>query len=636
MITGQVIANLSRNIENFMKLENMMSTGRKINKPSDDPIGTISSLGYRSKLAQFEQFTKNISSAKTWLSHEDLALSDMNGLLIQAKEIAVTLANDSYDYTARQGAASEIESIFEQVLQAGNTQLDNRYIFSGHKTLQQAFRSTGVGVIYEGDDGVIKTEIENGATVGINTVGSSVLTKSFTVIGDDADLKAGIDGATLLTQLNAGDGIDLTTGTFNITDANLNTTVTVDISAAVTINDVITEINTQLAAGGITNLTASIGLEGNNISFTATDRPDVTVDTPLANVNSGAGVSLSPGTFEIHNSDHSTSVVIDISSGSNLGDVITSINSQLTAAGIANVTASLNAAGTGLQIQDTNGVPLGLSVSNLGEQNTTATELGLVGDISPTLVGTDLQPQPEFVIEESAVDETVAAGLGILGTMNYDLIGEDLDSQITGDTALSLLNNGVGFELDSIRISQGDSTVTVDLGASTLVTVQDLIDTLNATGLSITAAINSTGKGISITNDDQTMTLVVKDIEESKPARMLGIAGSPDVMGNLLVLADALRENDREVVNSVIEGLDSSLDAILNNRASAGAKMIRLESTELRLTEYNLSFTKLLSDTEDADLTKLVADLAQQENTYTAALQAAAKIIQPSLLDFLG
>ncbi|MBU1318662.1 MAG: flagellar hook-associated protein FlgL [candidate division Zixibacteria bacterium] len=635
MISDQVVRNLGQNINRFMKLENMMSTGRRINNPSDDPIGTVRDLGYRSKIAQYDQFAKNISHAKTWLSHVDLALSEMNDLLISAKEIAVSLANDSFDANAREAAANEIESIFEQILQAGNAKLDSRYLFSGQRTLQSSFRATGVGVVYEGDSGNINVEVESGARIAINLIGSSLLTKALNSLGSDADLNVGVEGNTLLSDLHGGNGIDLSTGIFNVTDENLGITVPVDVSASTDLDDVIASVNAQLAAGGITNVTAELGPEGNNLKLIATDRAEISLDTSLDNINSGTGVDLDSGVFEIHNTDHTTSVMVNVSSASTIGEVITEINSQLAAAGIANVTASLNPAGTGLQIQDANAVPLGLSISEADSVSGTAGDLGIVGDISPNLVGSDLNPRPEFSITDTGSGSTVAQDLGITGNMNYALVGTDLDPILIPDTLLSSLNNGLGFDLGEIQISQGDSTTIIDLGSSTLTTVQDVVDAINSSGLDITAAINSTSKGISITNNDDTKTLIVKDIDESKAAHQLGIAGSPDVMGSLLVLIDALREDDAEVVRSVIEGVDSGRDGLLDHRAAAGARVIRLETTELRSTEYRLNFTKLLSETEDADITKLVADLAQQESLYTAALQAASKIIQPSLLDFI-
>ena len=88
-------------------------------------------------------------------------------------------------------------------------------------------------------------------------------------------------------------------------------------------------------------------------------------------------------------------------------------------------------------------------------------------------------------------------------------------------------------------------------------------------------------------------------------------------------------------ISDLIGTLDSGLNTVLNHRASTGAKVIRMETTLSRLEDYTVNYTKLLSDVEDADITKLITDLAMAENAYQSALNAAAKIIQPSLLNFL-
>ncbi len=85
----------------------------------------------------------------------------------------------------------------------------------------------------------------------------------------------------------------------------------------------------------------------------------------------------------------------------------------------------------------------------------------------------------------------------------------------------------------------------------------------------------------------------------------------------------------------MLQNLDDGIEHLLNQRASVGARDIRLERTHSRLTDLELGFTKLLSEVEDADMTKLVTDLATYENNYQAALMARARIIQPSLLDIL-
>ena len=68
MVSNQVMFNLGRIMERFLELQNQTSTNRRINKPSDDPIGTLRDLSYRERLANIEQYQANISVGSTWLS----------------------------------------------------------------------------------------------------------------------------------------------------------------------------------------------------------------------------------------------------------------------------------------------------------------------------------------------------------------------------------------------------------------------------------------------------------------------------------------------------------------------------------------------------------------------------------------
>jgi flagellar hook-associated protein 3 FlgL len=101
------------------------------------------------------------------------------------------------------------------------------------------------------------------------------------------------------------------------------------------------------------------------------------------------------------------------------------------------------------------------------------------------------------------------------------------------------------------------------------------------------------------------------------------------------MLASALKTDDQEGTGLLIGALDKSIEHLLTSRATAGARGIRLETTAARLTNQELDFTELLSDVEDIDLPTAVTQLATYENGYQAALMAASKIIQPSLMDFL-
>jgi len=85
----------------------------------------------------------------------------------------------------------------------------------------------------------------------------------------------------------------------------------------------------------------------------------------------------------------------------------------------------------------------------------------------------------------------------------------------------------------------------------------------------------------------------------------------------------------------LLDDLDAGLNHILRIRAEIGARFNRLELVTNRLQDAHFSYTRLLSETEDADIAETIIELKAQENVYLASLGAGARIIQPSLLDFL-
>ena len=641
MISNQVVHNLSRNISRFYELQNQMSTNRRINKPSDDPMGTIKALSYRERLSNITQYMDNISMAQVRLQTAESALNDINDILSATSEIAVQMSNDTYDATARAAAANDVQAHLDRLLEAINMQLHGDYIFSGYKTTTASISKVQLGGVYQGDDGLIEYSIDAGAKLQVSISGAELLTNPFRVLGEDADLNVGISGMTTLDSLHGGNGVDLTVGTFEITDENLGITATINLETippATTIGEALNKINAQLGIAGIDNLTAVIGDEGNNIRLVATDdatTPTVSMATSLANLHGGNGIDMQTGRLLIHNAADSINVTIELDGAETLQDVKAAIEAQLASAGVNNIVVDINAAGNGLQIADNNGVQLDLIVAEVDDVGTTAADLGLLGNVGALLAGTDLEPQPAFTVAESGPGQTTAADLGILGELNYNLIGSDLDPQVLGTSELSTLGNSLGLDLGEFVIAQGINTVTINPTAEGLTTVQDLLDRINSTGLSVTAAINAAGTGIQITNDDPTRTLLVKSNDESDAAGVLGLSGSTDVLGNVILLSEALADDNRELVEQLIGPLAEALNEILDQRAAIGAKVVRAEVTLNRLRQSEVNYTKLLSEVEDADLTEVLTDLAMQENAYTAALQAAAKIIQPSLLDFM-
>jgi flagellin-like hook-associated protein FlgL len=294
----------------------------------------------------------------------------------------------------------------------------------------------------------------------------------------------------------------------------------------------------------------------------------------------------------------------------------------------------INATATGFVINDATGPPnLGLTVENSQTDDFTAAELGLTGFVGAQLVGGDLAPQASFEIDETT--GTTAADLGIDGIFNYSRGGTDVDPLLSLTSNVADLRNGIEFDGSSFVMWQGENSYTVDLADPATVTIQDLLDDINNSPLNVTASLNSSGRGIQIVNNDANRSFTIGEVDGGRMAKQMDIFGSSDIMGSMLVLAESLRTNDHEGINRMLFNLDESMTSSLATRASLGTNALRLESTASRLLDKELTYTRLLSEVEDADLTQVITDLASRENSYQAALMAAAKIIQPSLLDFL-
>ena len=119
MLTNQVVYNIQSSLDRYLTLQTEMSSGRRINNPSDDPVGTLRDLDYRTELSKITQYRANVDQGQNWLDSYDSILSDLNDSLNEAKDIALAMSNDTYDETQRTAAANEIQAIRD--LQARET-----------------------------------------------------------------------------------------------------------------------------------------------------------------------------------------------------------------------------------------------------------------------------------------------------------------------------------------------------------------------------------------------------------------------------------------------------------------------------------------------------------------------------------
>ena len=137
MMADNVIAQLFRQRELIVKTQENITTGKRVNRPSDDPTEISSILSHRTTISKLDQYNENISKAKLHINTADDVMGMVSDLLRDAKEIA-------YDTNPamRDEMAEQVASIREQVLQMANYQIDGKYIFSGDATLTAPYDNT--------------------------------------------------------------------------------------------------------------------------------------------------------------------------------------------------------------------------------------------------------------------------------------------------------------------------------------------------------------------------------------------------------------------------------------------------------------------------------------------------------------
>ena len=113
-------------------------------------------------------------------------------------------------------------------------------------------------------------------------------------------------------------------------------------------------------------------------------------------------------------------------------------------------------------------------------------------------------------------------------------------------------------------------------------------------------------------------------------------AGAEDLFDILASLRDALAADDPAATRAVISRIDVAADQIAVERTRVGMIDTQVAEWQTRLAERKIDLEIRLSDTQDADLAEVFSELIQQETALQAALDSTTRLIQPSLLDFLG
>ena len=131
MLSQNSLRQLSTSYGKLGKLQEQLATGKKISRPSDDPVVAMKGMYYRTNLTELEQYKRNLSESYAWMENSEAALDHVQSVMHRARELMVQGATDTLSPEDRKAIAVEIEQLKEDFVQVSNTQVAGRYIFNG-------------------------------------------------------------------------------------------------------------------------------------------------------------------------------------------------------------------------------------------------------------------------------------------------------------------------------------------------------------------------------------------------------------------------------------------------------------------------------------------------------------------------
>ncbi len=175
---GQMGLRLNDLSYNLKQANEVVSTGNRINRISDDPIGLSQVLNMRSSLNNLDQLKRNLYMGKTWCTAVETSLTSISDLITETKLLTLQLSNDSVNATQRRDAMSVIEGRIDQIMTLANSDVDGRYIFAGSdidaRPMQFDSAENPAKVEYHGDESAYAIKSDKNTDVAVGKVGSDV------------------------------------------------------------------------------------------------------------------------------------------------------------------------------------------------------------------------------------------------------------------------------------------------------------------------------------------------------------------------------------------------------------------------------------------------------------------------------
>jgi flagellar hook-associated protein 3 FlgL len=201
MTAQNLLANINQSLNRLDTTQEELSTGKKINQPSDNPYGTSLALQLNNQIANLTSYSNNVTDGTGWATAGNAALTDITNSVQRIRELVVQAANGTQSQADMSADADEVNQLIAQIKQDANAQYNGQYIFAGAATGTQPYQA-GSNDAYAGDTGQVARTIGPNTSLAVNADLSSVLGTGQTVSGQPAG-----DGKLLNTLRNIADAM---------------------------------------------------------------------------------------------------------------------------------------------------------------------------------------------------------------------------------------------------------------------------------------------------------------------------------------------------------------------------------------------------------------------------------------------
>jgi len=648
-IHQNILGNLNTITTDMNRLNNQISSGKKMSKISDDPVSLVTALSLRTNITSIEQYQENLQYGNSMIAAAESAMSGMKELAIRGKELAIQMSNAVMTQQNRNSAAEEVRHLWEEAIFLANSQANGKYVFAGYRTagyseaepapfiadMADGYRINGNGLtplaaaaatqynLNTGDLTINDIAIDATAGDGLSSAHATAsaaakvtaINAKSTLTGVTADFTSAsrtAPAAVVGGTMNSG---DLVINGQNIFDGVINANPTTVLGQD-SDNALVNAINAHSTSTGVIASRDSAGvltlkaIDGRNIQVATTVNGEA-----VSNINGAAADMVYFGTVQL-NSERPFSLKTAP------GPPEPGLDALGLSGGAAATSEPSDTAGDGLltvtSIQQAKG-----SVRYAGDRtNNISIKVGATSNLEVTKNGKDA------VLDTGIFSAIKGLETALRGEKYTTVTGIH---EATGTTAT--LNSGTtGLEQLNLTFADGiiSFAVTDHSYYPPRIQTTDLaIDITSDTPESIARRISEIPGMTASWSADGHLT-----VESSNPDRYTFAYSDTS---NFMELSGITQgEIQFQAIQKALGELDTLLDNLSNQVSDFGARANRIEVQSMLYVNLDLAARENLSEKEDTDLLKVLMELKAKQTAYEAALSAAAQTMQLSLVNFLN